>query len=46
MSEVPTALQKRKPYEVEDILCIYEDRFCGVTMPAKGCAPKRPKRIC
>ena len=29
MSEVPVALRHREPHEVEDILCIYKDRFSG-----------------
>jgi hypothetical protein len=27
MSELPTPLRHRQPHEVEDILCIYKDRF-------------------
>lgn len=27
MSEVPAALRHRRPHEIEDILCIYKDRF-------------------
>ena len=29
MSELPAALRRRKPHEVEDILCIYKERFQG-----------------
>lgn len=38
MSEVPAALRKRKPHEVEDILCIYKDRF-------EERAPRSPRRL-
>ena len=31
MSELPVPLHRRKPHEVEDILCIFKDRFDGST---------------
>jgi hypothetical protein len=33
MSSLPRALRKLKPHEVEDVLCIFNDRF-GATVRA------------
>lgn len=33
MGEIPAALRARKPHEVEDILCIYKNRFMGKLHP-------------
>lgn len=41
MSEVPAELRHRRPHEVEDILCIYKDRFRSGTAVGAGCGPLR-----
>lgn len=46
MSEVPVALRRRKPHEVEDILCIYKSWFSGDRRPGFGCAAKPKRRGC
>ncbi len=44
MSEVPQELRDRQPYEVENILCIYERRFRGGSATREG--GKGRRRLC
>lgn len=43
MSEVPEELSDRQPYEIENILCIYEKRFKGASTRGEG---KGQRRYC
>lgn len=43
MSEVPAELRHRQPHEVEDILCIFKDRFVSGERSTIGCSPVRCK---
>jgi hypothetical protein len=40
MNEIPAALRHRKAHEIEDILCIYKDRFSRLA-PASGGTSRR-----
>lgn len=44
LNEVPVALRHRSPHEIEDILCIYADRFAGTETVLPGCKPWRGRR--
>jgi hypothetical protein len=44
VSEVPAALRHRQPHEIEDILCIYKDRFMNAGSHPVGCTPARSSR--
>ncbi len=41
MDELPGPFRLLEPWECEDFLCIYKNRFAGMDGTAKGCRPKR-----
>jgi hypothetical protein len=41
IDEVPVELRHRAPHEIEDILCIYKDRFQGGAVSEANCRPQR-----
>ena len=45
-SELPEALRELEPYEVEDVLCIYKDKFLADVLDLRdepACLPERPE---
>jgi len=42
---LPDPIQVLEPYQAEDFLCIFKDRFSGAVKDSQGCFPKR-KGIC
>ncbi len=39
MGSLPSPVQELKPYEAEDFLCIYKDRFVGSSVKVQSCLP-------
>jgi len=37
MEDLPKEIRKLKPYEIEDVLCIYKDIIRGISSRSKVC---------
>lgn len=40
MSQLPKPLQGLEPYQAEDFLCIFKDKFGGEDGEVEGCLPE------